>query len=366
MAKTVVLILFLVIVAFFSGRTLMLASGLVSGKKADFFSSFSLGALVIICISFASHFVTVMGSSLLSDEKRLCGIIMVAFMSVSYFAFVILTLITGSRKVDSGEMKNVLADEKKTDVKMTEEDASVESTHEESDTGMKLSENKNSSTWIFFSLAVILSFICFVTIVWGVRTNSIGDETLETVVNFLDKGEMYGTDPLTGMPYREGIPNKQKILCIPGMYAVMCEAFGTPPRLLLESLMSGFWFLSGLFAFVALSGVLFKGRKDELFVRSAFVSCAILFVYASDLSLYSQGFAVFSAMWSPNAIRIWLLVPVLLFLLMDRKYVLAFLPVMCEVFICRTTYGIGFLPFIYAGWVIVCLAGRRLACSKAS
>ena len=95
MAKTVLLVIFLIIVAFFSGRTLMLASNLFSGKRADFFSSFSTGALIIICLSFVSHLITVTGSSLLEDEKHLSGVIMVAFMTVGYFAFVVLTVVTG-------------------------------------------------------------------------------------------------------------------------------------------------------------------------------------------------------------------------------------------------------------------------------
>ena len=101
MAKTVLLVIFLIIVAFFSGRTLMLASNLFSGKRADFFSSFSTGSLIIICLSFVSHFITVAGSSLLEDEKHLSGVIMVAFMTVSYFAFVALTVITGVKNKKS-------------------------------------------------------------------------------------------------------------------------------------------------------------------------------------------------------------------------------------------------------------------------
>ena len=93
MAKTVLLVFFLIIVAFFSGRTLMLFSALFTKKRADVFSSFCAGSLVILCVSFVSHFLTITRSGLISDEKRLAGIIMVVLMTLSYFAFVVLTVV---------------------------------------------------------------------------------------------------------------------------------------------------------------------------------------------------------------------------------------------------------------------------------
>lgn len=334
MAKTVLLILFLIMVAFFSGRTLMLASNLFSGKRTDFFSSFSIGALVVIFISFVSHFITVTGTSLLEDEKHLCGVIIVAVMTVSYFAFVVLTVITGKRKKEDENTERETA--------------------------------RSASGWVFFCAALFLSIFCFMTIVSGKRINSLGDETLETVVSFLDRGDMYVADPLTGMPYREGLPGKQKILCLPGMYAVMASAFGTAPDVLVHKVMSGFWFVTGLASMIALSGTVFREGSDRLLKRSVFIASAILFIYASDLSLYSQGFSVLSSMWTGTAIRIWVLMPVLLFLLFEKKYIMALLPVASEALICRTVYGVGFLACVYAGWIVLNLIMGRVKCSKAS
>ena len=334
MAKTVLLILFLILIAFFSGRTLMLASNLFSGKRTDFFSSFSIGTLMVILISFVSHFITLTRTSLLGDEKRLCGIIIVALMTVSYFAFVVLTVVTGKRE------------------------------KEDENTGKKTAGSARG--WVFFCIAAVLSILCFMTVVSGKRINSLGDETLETVVSFLDRDAMYSADPLTGMPYREGLPGKQKILCLPGMYAVMCRAFGTAPEVLIHNIMPGFWFVSGLFALVALSGAFFKGTDDELLKRSVFMASAVLFVFASDLSFYAQGFSVLSQMWTGSAIRIWILVPVLLTLLAEKRYITALIPVLCEALICRTAYGLGFLACIYAGWIIAGFIVRRFICSKSS
>ena len=364
MAKTVLLVIFLIIVAFFSGRTLMLASNLFSGKRADFFSSFSTGSLIIIGLSFVSHFITVAGSSLLEDEKHLSGVIMVAFMTVSYFAFVALTVITGvkNKKSAAGAGSDAAAG------RAADKKDSGKKNSDKKYIGKKKADKKVVSAYgkVFFAVAAVLSCICFWMIISGSRLNSLGDETLETVVSFVDRGDMYAADPLTGMPYREGLPGKYKILCLPGMYAVMSAAFGTSPEVLVHNVMPGFWFMSGLFAMIALSGAIFREEKDELFKRSVFVAAGILFIYASDLSLYAQGFTIMSSMWRGAAIRIWLLIPVLLFLLIERKYITALLPVICEALICRTVYGVGFLACIYAGWIVLYLIMGRVKCSKAS
>ena len=364
MAKTVLLILFLFIIAFFSGRTLMLASRLASGKRADFFSSFSVGSTVIICLAFAAHFLTVRGSLLLEDEKRLLGMIIVIFMTVSYFAFVILTVITGkTKKALSGLAGS--CDEKGSGQAF--EDNGDKEKGAEKNPGKKSGGNRViTSGKIFAVIAFAMAVWCFMTVVSGTRINSIGDETLETIRCFLDKGEMYSADPLTGMPYREGLPMRYKVLCLPGMYAVMCSAFGTSPEMLLHNIMPGFWFISGLFALIALSGALFGETDDELLKRSVFIASAVLFVFSADLSFYAQGFSVLSQMWTGDAIRIWVLIPVLLTLLSEKRYVIALLPVLCEALICRTAYGLGFLACIYAGWIVFGFIMRRCKCSKTS
>ena len=332
MVKTIILIMFLAIVSAFSGRTLMLMSGIFSKKDTDIFSSFSAGSLLVIVISFVSHFLTVTGDGLISTEKRYSGILMVAAMTVGYFAFVILTVIRGKKEKEKSEKEKV-----------------------------------KGSAVIFALIAVVLSAACFITVVKAERVNSVGDETLETIVTFLKGSPMYSIDPLTGSAYAEGLPSRYKILCLSGFYSVLCEAFGTPPVTLIHSVMPGFWFVSGLFAMIALSGALFKGSKDALLKRSVLVSAAILFIFAADLSYYAQGFAVLSAMWTGAAIRIWVLIPFLLYCLFDRRYVLALLPVVCEAFVCRTQYGIGFAACIYAGYILFMLIlKRRHRCSEAS
>ena len=332
MVKTIILIMFLVIVSAFSGRTLMLLSGIFSKKDTDLFSSFSAGSLLVIVISFVSHFLTVMGDGLISTEKRYSGILMVAAMTVGYFAFVILTVIKGKKEKEKKEKEKVK--------------------------GISVA---------FCLIAVLLSAACFVTVVQAGRVNSVGDETHETVVTFLKGEPMYSIDPLTGSAYAEGLPSRYKILCLNGFYSVLCEAFGTAPATLLHSVMPGFWFAAGLFALIAFSGALFRGSKDALLKRSVLVSAAILFIFAADLSSYAQGFAVLSAMWTGAAIRIWVLIPFLLYCLFDRRYVLALLPVICEAFICRTQFGIGFCACIYVGFLLFMLIlKRRQKCSEAS
>ena len=324
MIKTVLLIFFLFIVSFFSGRTLMLFSGLKTKDRTDFFSSFTAGSLIVICVSFASHIVALMGGSLLAREKKLAGIMMIVLVTLLYLGFIVLTI------ANSGASK----------VK-------------------KEKEKPGPGAYVFCTAAVVLSIITFVIVAFGTMLNSVGDSTLETVVDFIGKGTMYSVDPLTGSPYPEGLSMRVKILCLPGLYAVLSDAFATSPKILVHHIMPGFWFLAGLFGVVSLAKVLFREGENSLFKRSAFVFFALVLVYASDLTAYAQGFGVLSQMWTGNAIRVWVLIPFMLRLLFDKKYFYALLPVLCEAFICRTQYGVGFCAFIYAGFVILALAGRR-------
>ena len=332
MAKTVLLVFFLIIVAFFSGRTLMLFSALFTKKRADVFSSFCAGSLVILCVSFVSHFLTITRSGLISDEKRLAGIIMVVLMTLSYFAFVVLTVVMGKAK-----------DEKK-----------------------KEKVKPGFYEKLFVTLAVASCIIGFIVVAFGLRVNSVGDETLETVRVFQKGSVMYTIDPLTGSAYAEGLPMRYKVLSLPGLYAVMAEAFGTAPEIIVRNIMPAFWFIAGLCGIFALSKSLYAGDEEENLKRSVFMLAAILILFATDLSSYAQGFAVLSQMWTGGAIRIWVLIPFMLYLLFERKYITALLPVLCEALICRTQYGIGFCACIYAMFVISMFAVRRLKCLKAS
>ena len=332
MAKTVLLVLFMIIVSFFSGRTLMLFSALFSKKKADVFSSFCAGTLVVLCISFVSHLLTIMRSGLIADEKKLAGIIMIAVMTLGYFAFVILTVVMGKAK----------------------------------DTKKKDKDKLSSSVKAWIAVATVSVLAGLFVVMLGLRVNTVGDEMLETVRVFLKGNVMYTIDPLTGMPYAEGVPMRYKILCLPGLYAMMSSAFGTSPEVIIYNIMPAFWFVSGLCAMFSLSKSLYSGKENEILKRSVFMTCVILFVFAADLSSYAQGFSVLSQMWTGTAIRIWVLIPFMLYLLFEKKYVLAVLPVLCEAFICRTQYGIGFLACIYVMFILSMFAVRRVKCLKAS
>ena len=332
MAKTVLLVFFLIIVAFFSGRTLMLFSALFTKKRADVFSSFCAGSLVILCVSFVSHLLTITRSGLISDEKRLAGIIMVVLMTLSYFAFVVLTVVMGKAK-----------EEKKKE---------------------KVSYGFYDK--LFATLAMAACLIGFIVVAFGLRVNSVGDETLETVMVFRKGSVMYTIDPLTGSAYTEGLPMRYKILSLPGLYAVMAEAFGTAPEVIVRNIMPAFWFVCGLCGLFALSKSLYAGTDNAVLKRSVFMLSAIVILFAADLSSYAQGFAVLSQMWTGNAIRIWVLIPFMIYLLFERKFVMAILPVLCEALICRTQYGIGFCACIYAVYIISLFAVRRVKCLKAS
>ena len=331
MFKTVLLVLFLIMITFFSGRTICLLSGMFSGKRGDFFSSFTAGSLFLICLSFASHFLTLFRDGMLASEKKLLGFTSIGVFTVCYFAFVILKVMSGKTSKEKKEK-----------------------------------QKPARSAFVFLTIASLLSIAVSVMIAGGFRLDSYGDEILETTVSFMNGERMFSLDPLTGLPYREGVPMKHMMLCLPGLYAVLSDAFSTRPSLVVLHIMPCFWFVSGLFAFISLSGSVFRDDKDALMKRSLLVIAAVAFVFATDTVFYAQGYSVLSAMWTGNAIRCWVLIPFMLYLLFEKKYIFALMPVLCEAFICRTSFGIGFCAFIYAGYILIMLIGRRSKCSETS
>ncbi len=335
MIRTVLLVPFLILVSYFCGRAIMLVSGIFSKDKKEFFSSVSAGVVVILGVSFASHLLAVMTSSLLSSEKKIFGIATAVVMTILYFLFVIMTFMNAVKNKDASA-----SDDKKPEKKETASGADKDAV-------------------FAVVIAVAVSLACLICIASGTRIDSEGDETLETVRSFIDNNVMFSLDPLKGVPYAEGLPFRHKILCLPGLYAVLSSAFGISPELLVCHVMPAFWFFAGLCAICSLSSGLFREDKNRLFKRAVFVIFSVIFIFGADLNPYAQGFGIISAGWTGYAVRTWFLAPLMLSLLVRKKYVLALLPVLCEAFICRTQYGIGFLACIYVLYILAFIVGER-------
>ncbi len=349
MIGTVLLVPFLILISYFCGRAMLLIFGVFSGKKKEFFSSVSTGCLMLLFISFVSHFLTVTGSSLLSTEKKIFGILAVSVMTVLYFTFVIMTFVKTVRSANPVDGK-------------TDYLNPVGGKANDAEPGE--GKTKDLSTVFAVMIAVFLSISCMVLTASGARLCSEGDETLETVVSFLDNGVMFSVDPIKGMPYIEGLPLRHKILCLPGLYSVLSGAFGISPEILVHHIMPAFWFFAGLCSICSLSAAFFKDDKDvpeknKLFKRSVFVIFSLVFIFGANLSPYAQGFGIISAMWTGYAVRNWVLAPLMLSFLFRKKYIPALMPVICEVFICRTQYGIGFLACIYVIFIFAKLFAER-------
>ncbi len=204
-----------------------------------------------------------------------------------------------------------------------------------------------SPLWI--AVPLLLSGVILCLLITGHRVSLRGDLTAETVASAMHTGSLYSVNPMTGMPYTEGIPTRLRILCLPFFYAVLGRVFHISAPVLVWRIFPVFWFLAGLCAWISLSGVCFRDRKKRLL----FLSLILLLLFASDAAFPYDGFLVLSAGWTGPAIRAWLLIPSLTDLLLRRKYLLAFLPVLCEGILVWTLFGAKSCALLYAG---ICLA----------
>lgn len=376
MIKELLLIPFLILISYFAGRALCFCLGLFPGKKKDFFTSFAMGTLIIICSSFATHFLAVLKNPYLSYEKKLSGICLIVLMTLLYFVFVIMTLKNAARFPISDEKDRSASPKSEMD---SEEKAGTDASVSTDDVAAGSDKNK-AVQGIVMLLSILLTFFFLALVSSGYSLNTESDETLETVVSFLEGGEMFSTDPLKGTPYSEGLPLRHKILCLPGMYAVLADAFKLSPEVLVFHIMPAFWFFAGICSICALSRSIYdhllskssaqnrslpNASSLNTFTSEAGIFCSIfviislLFILGLNLSPYAQGFGIISSMWTGYAIRTWVLIPFMLSLLVRKKYIPALLPVLCEAFICRTQYGIGFSAIIYALYILTCLILSR-------
>lgn len=185
-----------------------------------------------------------------------------------------------------------------------------------------------------------------------------GDMTVETVESFLVSDGVYQVNPMTGMPYTEGLPSRLKILCLPTLYGSLCKVTSLSPRVVVWKIAPVITLLGCYAAFASLGNCLFAGKRDRL-KRLCFLAAVSLLLWAGTYRYGMDGFNVLHCGWRGVAIRNGVLVPWLFSLCLRRKWLSAILCVLAEACIVWTLYGLGVCLFVSAGMFIVTAAGRK-------
>ncbi len=208
---------------------------------------------------------------------------------------------------------------------------------------------------LVFGLIVLLQVL---TLLSEQKIYPVGDMTAETVNSMLVTDGIYQVNPLTGLAYTQGIPMRLKILCLPTLYAILCDMFGMTAVQVVWMLVPVLVLLACYLAFFTVARVLFAedARKQGIFM----VLVALL-LWVGDYLYGMDGFGVQYAGFRGVTIRMAVLVPYTFGLCLRKKWRLVLLCILAEACIVWTLYGMGVCLAIAVGMFLVEFFCKRFA-----
>lgn len=188
------------------------------------------------------------------------------------------------------------------------------------------------------------------------------DMTVETVGSFLASDAVYQVDPMTGMPYLEGMPLRWKILCLPTLYGSLCRLTGLSPALVVWTIVPAVVLFGCYAAFSVLGKALFpeEGRK-----RACFLLTVAILLWVGAYGYGMDGFGVLCCGWRGTTIRNGILLPWALSLCIRKKWPGVLLCALAEACIAWTLYGLGTSVALAAGMALAQLCCRKRAAGSA-
>lgn len=177
-----------------------------------------------------------------------------------------------------------------------------------------------------------------------------GDMTVETVNTMLTTDTVYQINPMTGQSYVQGIPMRLKMLCLPTLYAILCDIFQYDALELVWHVIPVFTLLGCYLAFYNVAKVLFNGDRKK---KSVFMIVVALLLWVGNYMYGMDGFGLRYAGFRGVSIRMLILIPYTISMVLRKKGKMVCLCVLAEACIVWTTYGLGMCLLVAAGLVFV-------------
>ncbi len=174
-----------------------------------------------------------------------------------------------------------------------------------------------------------------------------GDITLETVQSFLAEDGIYQVMPLTGSISEAGVPLRYEVLCLPTLYAVLCDVFSMEASLLVCHIVPVVVVAGTYISYYYLSGVLFP--KRDLKQRYMFLFIIAVFFMFMDRGVFTNGYGLLHGGYLGTSIRNLILVPYTLAASLEKRWWKVVLCVLAEACIAWTLWGFGVCIVIFAG-----------------
>lgn len=208
-------------------------------------------------------------------------------------------------------------------------------------------------------LFLVFGAIVLIQVLSGVAGQKIypaGDMTTETVNSILATDSVYQVNPLTGQAYTLGMPLRLKILCLPTLYAFLCDLFGLSADLVVWTIVPAFILLGSYVAFYTVAGALFPGDRRK---RGIFMIFVALVLWVGDYMYGMDGFGVQYAGFRGVTIRMAILLPYTFGLILRKKWRLVPLCILAEACIVWTLYGMGWCLFVAAAMLFLGMLNEK-------
>ncbi len=211
---------------------------------------------------------------------------------------------------------------------------------------------------IVFCVFGVMVLLQLIAIVANKAVYFKGDMTVETVNSFLETGRVYQVNPLTGQAYELGIPSRLKILCLPSLYAFICNIFKLDAIRVVWTIVPVVTLLAGYVAYSVLARLFFP---ENGVLRGCFLVLVALLFWVGDYKYCMDGFGVLHCGYRGVTIRSVILVPYMMSLVLRKKWILAVLCMIAEACIVWTLYGLGACVFVAVGLFAVSRVWKRKA-----
>lgn len=213
-----------------------------------------------------------------------------------------------------------------------------------------LSERMQGVPQLIYVVFGILVIVQLVTVVMAGNVYLDGDMTRETVNSFLAENAVYQVNPMTGQAYTLGMPIRLKILCLPTLYAILCQCFGLGVDYVVCSAIPAFVLLLSYLAYSTVAKSLFPENQTG---RAVFLTVVALVIGFGDYMPGMDGFGILHSGFRGTTIRAAILIPYTFGLLLRKQYKLVVLCILAEACIVWTLYGMGICVAVTVGMLVI-------------
>ena len=218
-----------------------------------------------------------------------------------------------------------------------------------------------SAEYILFLLWALLFAGCVMRLLFNSDFSLYKDLTPELVSTFLSTDQLFVVNPTTGAEYLAGVPSRFRLLCLPTLYGALCSWFQIEVSVLCFRIIPVAFLAIACVAYYTLAFALWP---DSRLRRIAFQIVILVLFLVSDTCEGQVGFLLFHQGFSPQTIRIAVLLPFTLSLLLRKRYELLLLPVLAEACLVWTGFGVGWCFLTAALWIALESIGKVLTGRK--